>query len=106
MGRERVVDQMVRRAIIGVGCAGHQDDRQVFGVGAGDGVDRGQSTDAEGHDRGGRTAGAGVAFSTVAAVQLVAAIDLLQVLVGQQLVKQNEVEIAGDRKMVLEPNLR
>ena len=106
MRRERVVDQMLRRAIVGVGCAGHQDDRQVFGVGAGDRVDGGKSADAEGDDGRGRTAGAGVSFGAVAAVQFIAAIDLLQLLVRQQLVEQNQVEVAGDRKMVLQTNLR
>jgi hypothetical protein len=50
--------------------------------------------------------GASVTFCTVAAIQLIAAIDLLQILIGQKLVKQDEVEVTRNCKVMLQPNPR
>ena len=101
MRRERVVQQMLRRTIVGIGGAGHEDDRQVLGVGARDGVDRGKSADAESDYRRSRTTCSGVSLGAVAAVQFVAAIDLFQLFIRQKLIEQDQVEVTGYSKMML-----
>jgi hypothetical protein len=92
---------MLRRAIVGIGSAGHQDDRQVLGVGACDCIDRRKSADAESDYRRSRTTCSGVSFGAVATIQFVAAVDLFQVFIGQKLIEQDEVKVAYDRKMML-----
>jgi hypothetical protein len=49
-----------------------------------------------GHYGSGRPTRAGVALGAIAAVQLIAAINLLQFLDAQQLIEQHEIEVAGD----------
>ena len=92
---------MLGRTIVGIGRAGHQDHRQVLGVGAGDRIDGGKSADAESDDGRRHAASAGISLGTVAAIQFVAAIDLFQVLIRQKLIEQDQVEVTGDSKMML-----
>jgi len=101
-----MVHQVLSRAIVGVGRARHQDDRQVLGIGAADRIDGGETADTEGDHSGGRAARASVTLRAITTIQLVAAIDLLQILVRQKLVEQDQVEIARDGKMMLQPDLR
>jgi hypothetical protein len=75
---------MFCRAIVGIGGAGHQDDRQVLGVGAGDRIDCRKPADAKGDHGSSRTTSAGVSLGAVAAIQFVAAIDLFQVLISSK----------------------
>ena len=55
MRAERMVQQMLGRAVVGVGRAGHQNDWQVLGVGATDRVEGRKRADAEGDDGGSHT---------------------------------------------------
>jgi len=95
-----MMQQMLGRAIVGIGRAGHQDDRQVLSIGAGDRVDGGKAAHAEG-DRGrGRTTSTGVSLGAVAATQFIAAIDLFQVLIRQKLIEQHQVKVTCDSEMM------
>ncbi len=100
MGCQRVVQQMLRRAVVGVGRAGDQYDGKILGIGAGNGVDGGKTADAECYHRGGGAVGTCIAFGAVTAVQFIAAVDLFQILVRQQLVEQDQIEIAGDGEVM------
>jgi hypothetical protein len=103
--RKRVVDQMLRRTIVRVGGARYQDDRQVFGIGSANRVDRRESADTECNDGSGRAACTRITLRAVAAIQLVTAIDLLQILIPQELVKQDQIEVTCYRKVMLQPYL-
>ena len=96
-----MMQQMLGRAIVGIGSAGHQDDRQVLGVGACNRVDGGKSADAKGNYGRSSATCAGISFGAVAAVQFVAAIDLFQLFIRQKLIEQDQVEVTGYSKMML-----
>src|SRR5271169_370690 len=100
-----MVHQVLARTVVGIGRTGHQYDRQILGISAADRVDGGEPANTEGDHGGGRAARASVTFGTIAAVEFVTAIYLLKLLIRQKLVKQDQVEIARYRKMMLEPNL-
>ena len=106
MRLEGVVQEVIGRAVIGVGRAGDHDDRQVLGIGAGNRVDRREPADAEGHYGGGRPAGPRVPFGGIAAIEFVAAADLLQLLVRQKLVEQDEIEISRDHEVMFKSDSR
>ena len=86
MCRKSVVNQMLCRAVVAVGGAGYQDNRQILGIGAADRVNGGKPAHAESDYGSCRPTRTRVALGAVTAVQLIAAIDLLQFLDGQQLV--------------------
>ena len=77
MRAERMMEQMVRGPVVAVGRAGHQNDGQILGVSAADRIECRERADAEGDDGSCCTPRPGIALGAEAAVQLVAAIDLL-----------------------------
>lgn len=93
---DRVVKDAVRAIIIRIGTTHDADNRQVLAVGARDGVENAQAADGEGHDAGANAAGAGVAVCGVAGIELVAAADVCETLLGDEVVEEGEVEVAGD----------
>ena len=105
MRGKRVMEQMIGGPIVGVGRARNHDHRQIFGIGAGDGVDRRKAADAEGDDGRRRPAGAGVTLRGLTAVEFIAAVNLLKPPIRQELVEKHEVEISRDHEMVLQANL-
>ena len=102
---QRVVDQAVLRPGVAVDPADDDEHGQVLGVGAGHGVHDAEAADAVGHDEGRDPVGARIAVGRVARVQLVAAPDHLEAGVGQELVEQHQVEVAGDDEVVPDPGL-
>ena len=106
MRAERMMKKMVRGPVVAVGRAGHQNDGQILGISAADRIECRERADAEGDDGSRCTPRPGIALGAEAAIQLVAAINLLQVFVGQELVEQGEVVVAGNREMMLQTNLR
>src|ERR1700691_2184501 len=105
MSRKSVVHQMLCRAVVAVGCTGYQDNREILSIGSPDRVDGGKPANAESDHGSCRSTRTRIALGTVAAVQLIAAIDLLQFLDDQQLIEQHKIEVAGDREMVLQSDL-
>ena len=93
------------RLRVAVDPADDGDDGQVLGVGAGHGVQGAEPADAVGHDEGRDPVGPRVPLGGVAGVQLVAAADHLEAGVLQELVEQDEVEVAGDGEVVADPGL-
>ena len=93
---QRVMDQAVLRPGVAVDPADDDEHGQVLGVGTGHGVEGAEAADAVAHDEGRDPVGARIAVGRVAGVQLVAAPDHLEAGVGQELVEQDQVEVAGD----------
>src|SRR5437879_1738423 len=93
-------------AVVSVWRTRDHDYREIFSIRAAYGVDGRKPTDAESHHRGRRAACASITLGRVTAVQFIATIDLLQVLVFQKLIEQNQVEVTCDRKMMLQAYLR
>ena len=77
MRAERMVEQMVRGPVIAVGRAGHQNDGQILGISPADRIEGRERADAEGDDGSRCTLRPCIALGAEAAIQLVAAIDLL-----------------------------
>jgi len=88
MRGEGMVQQMFGRPIIGVWRARHQNDRKVLGIGAANRIQGRERAYAKGDDAGRSPIGAGVSLGAEAAVQFVAAVDLSEVLSGQELIEQ------------------
>jgi hypothetical protein len=105
MGREGMVDEVIRGAIVGVGRTGDQDYGQILSVCSADSVHGGKPTDAERHNRGSGSAHAGIALRGITAIQFIAAIDLLQVLVLQQLIKQHQIKLTRNCEVMFQTYL-
>ena len=105
VGTHRVVQDVILPSVVGVGAGGHHDHRQPFGGGAGHTVQRGVGADVEGGQDRRRAIDPGVSLGGIGRVELVATTDLLDVLVLQELIKQDEVVVPGDHEVVLQPDL-
>ena len=77
----RVVHDVIGDGVIGVGTRRHEDHRKAFGVGARHPVERGVRAHVVGGEHGAGPVDPGVALGGVGGIELVAAADLLEVLV-------------------------
>lgn len=100
-----MVKYPVRPVVVGVGPADDADHRQVLAVGPGDGVEHAEPADGERHDAGPDAPGAGVAVGGVPGVELVAAADEVEPRLGDEVVEEREVEVAGDGEDVGDADL-
>lgn len=90
-----MVEDTVGAIVIGVRATDDADDREVLAVGTGDGVDDAEATHSEGDDAGTHASGASIAICGIASIELVAAADELEGLLCQQVVQQDQIEVAG-----------
>ena len=77
MRAESMMEQMVRGPVIAVGRAGDQNNGEILGVSATDRIEGRERAYAEGDDGSRCTPCPCIALGAEAAIQLVAAIDLL-----------------------------
>ncbi|KAJ1416241.1 hypothetical protein SESBI_17416 [Sesbania bispinosa] len=91
--------------VVGVGSTNDANHRQVLTVRSGDGVDHAQSTDGERHDASSNAAAPRVTVGGVPGVELVAATNDLKLRLGDEVVQQREVEVAGNRENIGDANL-
>jgi len=91
--------------IIRIRASDYTNDWEILTVRAGDGVDYTQATDGEGDDTGADATSTGVAVGCVAGVKLVAAADVVELGLGDQVVQESEVEVAGDTEDVAHADL-
>jgi hypothetical protein len=99
-----VVQDSVGAVVVGVGATDNANDGEILAVRAGDGIDHAQASHGERHGAGPDAVGARVPVSSVARIQLVAASNELKPRLRQQVVEQDEVEVAGHGKNVAHPN--
>lgn len=81
------------------------DHGEVLTVRAGDGVEDAEAADGEGDNARADTASTCVAIGGIAGVELVAAADVGEARLGDEVVKEGEVEVAGDGEDVLDADL-
>ncbi|GFY82426.1 thiamine pyrophosphate dependent pyruvate decarboxylase family protein [Actinidia rufa] len=99
-----VVKDSVSAVIVGIRAANDADDGEVLAVGACDGVEDAEAADGEGDDDAGAdTAGAGETVGGVAGVELVATADEVEPRLGDEVVKERQVEVAGTEKTSVAP---
>lgn len=91
--------------VIGVRTPHDTYHRKVLAVGTGDGVEHTQASDGEGDNACSDTAGPSVAISGVAGVELVAASNEVEPGLGEEVVEQGEVEVAGNGEDVIDAEL-
>jgi len=100
-----VVKNSVCPVVIGVGTTDYANERQVLAVRPGDRVEDAETANGEGHDARADAAGAGVAVSGVPGVELVAAANVVEARLGDEMVEECQVEVAGDGKHVRHADL-
>ena len=105
MRAEAVMQDVVGAGVVGVVAGRHEDHRQPFGVRAGDAVERGERSDVHGGDDRAAAVDPSIGLGGIRGVELVAAADLLHVLVREQLVQQDQVVVAWDHEVVLDADL-
>lgn len=91
--------------VIRIGPTNDTDHRQVLTVRAGDGVENTQPTNGESHDARAHSPGPRVAIGGVAGIELVAAADQVELRLGDQVVQEGQVEVAGHGEDVLGADL-
>jgi len=91
--------------IIGIRPSHNADHRQVLAVRARDGVEHRQPADGECDDAGPNTTGPGVAVGRVAGIELIAAADVGEPGLGDEVVEEGEVEVAGNGEHVGDADL-
>ncbi|RZR95305.1 hypothetical protein BHM03_00024137 [Ensete ventricosum] len=100
-----VVEDAVRAVVVGVRPSDDADNGEVLAVRAGDGVEHTEPADGEGHDAGADPAGAGVAVSGVPGVEFVTASHEAKSRLGDEVIEEGEVEVAGHGEDVESTNL-
>ncbi|XP_057982313.1 uncharacterized protein LOC131167526 [Malania oleifera] len=75
---------------------------QVLAVGSGDRVENAETADSENDDVDSDSAAAGVAVSGVPSIELIAAADEVEAGLGDEVVEEGEVEVAGDEEDVVD----
>lgn len=100
-----MVKNSVGPIVIGVGTTYYANEWQVLAVRACDRVDNAEATNGEGHDARADAAGAGVAVSGVPGVELVAAADVVEARLGDEVVEECQVEVTGDGEHVRHADL-
>ena len=100
-----VVEDAVGPVVVGVGPAGDADDGQVLAVGARDGVEHAEAPDGERDGARPDAPRAGVTIGGVPGVELVAAADEAQPGLGDEVVQQRQVEVAGHGEHVADAHL-
>ncbi|RRT69763.1 hypothetical protein B296_00029159 [Ensete ventricosum] len=100
-----VVEDAVRAVVVGVRPSDDADNGEVLAVRAGDGVEHTEPADGKGHDAGADPAGAGVAVSGVPGVEFVTASHEAKSRLGDEVIEEGEVEVAGHGEDVEGTNL-
>lgn len=99
------MEDPVGSVVIGVRTTNDAYYWKVLAVGTGYGVEHAQAADGEGDGAGPDSTGPGVAVSSVAGVELVAAADEVEARLGQEVVEECEVKVAGNGEDVIDADL-
>lgn len=99
------MEDPVGTVVIGIGPADYTNHRQVLTVRAGNSIDHAQPANRERDDAGANSPGPGIAVGGVPGVELVAATDRVELGLGDQVVQEGQVEIAGDGEDVRHSDL-
>jgi hypothetical protein len=92
---DRVMEDPVRSVVVGVGPTNYTNHWQVVTVSASNSVDNAEPADRECDHASAHALGARIPVSSVPSVELVAAADQVQLLLGNQVVQKRKVEVAG-----------
>lgn len=100
-----MVEDAIGPVIIGVGPTDYTNDRQVLAAGTGNSVQDAEPAHSESDNTGAHAPGARVAVGGVPGVELVAAADEVEPRLGDQVVQEGQVEVAGDGEDVVDTDL-
>lgn len=100
-----VMEDPVGAVVIGIGPPDDADHGEVLAVGAGDGIEDAEPANSEGDNAGTDAAGAGIAVGGIASIELIAAANIGEAGLGDEVVEESEVEVAGDGEDVVDPDL-
>lgn len=91
--------------VVTVGTTNDANERQILTISTGNGVDGAKATDAESDDASSDAARSSIAIGGVAGVELVATADDVEPRLGNEIVEEREVEVAGNGEDVGDANL-
>lgn len=91
--------------IVRIGAANYTNQGEVLAVGAGNSVEDAEAADGEGDDACPDAAGPSVTVSGVPGVELVAAADVVEPRLGNEMVEKGKVKIAGDGEDIADADL-
>lgn len=100
-----MVEDPVGAVVVGIGSSDDANHWQILAVSSGDGVEDAESADGEGDHAGADALGARVAVGGVAGVELVAAADEVETRLGDEVVEERQVEVAGNGEDVPDTGL-
>lgn len=102
---DRVMEDPVSAKVITVRTTDNTNEGQILTVSTSNSIKNTEAADGEGNDTRADATGPSVAIGGVAGVELVAAADDVEPGLGDQMVEQGEVEVAGNREDVGDANL-
>lgn len=100
-----MVKDPVSSIVVGVRTSNNTNQRQILTVRTGDRIENAESTHGERDDTSTDAARASVAIGGVPGIQFVAATDVVKPRLGDEVVEEGEVEVAGDRENISDANL-
>lgn len=91
-----MVEDPVGAVVVRIGSSDDANHRQILAVSSGNGVEDAESSDGEGDDASTDAPGTRVSVGGIASVEFVAAADEVEAWLGDEVVEQRQVEVAGD----------
>lgn len=100
-----MVKDPVCSIVVRVRSTNDANERQILTVSSGDSVDYAETTNGKGNNASSDATGAGIAVGGVAGVELVAATNKVELRLGDEVVEQSQIEVAGNREHVGDADL-
>lgn len=91
---DRMVEDPVSSVVVGIGTSDDANQRQILAVRTGDRIEDAEPTDGESDDARTDAPGSSVAIGGVPSIEFVAAADVVERRLGDEVVKEGEVEVA------------
>lgn len=98
------MNNVLRTIVVGIRSSDDAYHRKILAVSTGNGVQNAEATDVEGNHTGSHTFVSGVAISTIASVELVAAPYEVKLRFTYQIIEKGKVEVSRDGENILHTN--
>lgn len=99
-----MMQDSIGTVIVGIGTPNDANDREIFTVSASDAVNDTKASNSESNNHTTNTFPASITLGGVACVDLIAASNIIDAWLVQQVIQQDEVEVARHSEYIIAPN--
>ena len=100
-----MVKNPVGAVIVRIRSTNYTNHRQILTIGTRNCVQNAEAAHSERHHTSSHAPRTGVAVGSVAGIEFVAAADVVELRLGDQVIKQRQVKVSGNREDILDADL-